>query len=172
MGGNYSVPVYRGARPKPKRRVGRWVMAIALGLGLAYILTRPVMRLRSDPPAGFFEVRRDWDAKRRAAEEQLARAYWETALNSVQWRYSYGTSLPDNPPPEFKLEEKSWQGGVSEPAAATRARYWRQLRRVWVSPQTWEKSYEWDTERLRRSLLSLGAMSKRAVESLLRNFRT
>jgi hypothetical protein len=55
------------------------VAFIAPVLVFIFLSIQPPMRLRPDPPAEFFEVRQDWSAKRRAAEDRLARSYWESA---------------------------------------------------------------------------------------------
>ncbi len=150
--------------PATKRRVGGLSAGLKVGLGLliatALILagihaSRPAgMRLRAEPPAGFFEERPEWSAKQRAREEQLARAYWALALQDVQATYRFGMKLPDDPPAEFKVEEKSVSGSSLKVDPAVRTRYWEKLRRVWVMPEAWEKSPGWNTDWIRSALES------------------
>ena len=117
------------------------VVAVPLFLFIRFSL-RPVMRLPVEPPAGFFVASPDWDARERAQEESLSRAYWGRAVRYVQWRYAFGTTLPEQPVPEFNVS-----GNDPAPTASdSRLRYWRALRSVWAMPQAWQKSYEWDTE--------------------------
>jgi len=155
-----------------KRRTGLWLLAIPLGLFILLSI-RPVMRLRVEPPAEFLDMQFGrWDAKRRAVEERVARAYWERAVQLVQWKHSFGTPLPDNPPPEFNIEGKGFQRGSVEAGPVTRARYWKKLRDAWVLPQAWDKSYEWNTDWIHATLGSLQETARRLVEDILRSFRT
>jgi hypothetical protein len=149
-----------------KRRVGGLSASagVKVGLGLLIALalilagihaSRPAgMRLRAEPPAGFFEERPEWSAKQRAREEQLARAYWALALQDVQATYSFGMKLPDDPPAEFKVEEKSASGSGLKVDPVMRTRYWEKLRRVWVMPKAWEKSPGWSKDSIRSALES------------------
>jgi hypothetical protein len=149
------------AESATKRRVGGLRAGLLVGLGLiatALILvgiyaSRPAgMRLRAEPPAGFFEERPEWSAKQRAREEQLARAYWALAIQDVQATHRFGIKLPDDPPAEFKVEEKSASGSSSKVDPVARTRYWEKLRRVWVVPEAWEKSSAWNTDWIRSTL--------------------
>ena len=112
-----------GVRMKRSRR-GHWGWALLLLLvGLIGFLSyRPVMRLKAELPPGFAEVRKEWNAERRAAEEGTARAYWQLALNVVQSQHAYGTKLPENPFPEFKLDEREFPEGSSEVIAGVAVR--------------------------------------------------
>jgi len=166
---------FRLSKTAPSRRrhgTGLWLLAIPLGLFI-FLSIRPVMRLRVEPPAEFLDMQLGrWDAKRRAAEERVARAYWERAVQLVQWQHSFGAPLPDNPPAEFNIEGKDFQRGSVEAGPVTRARYWKKLREVWALPQAWEKSYDWSTDWVRASLVSLQETARRFVEDILRSFRT
>lgn len=167
-----------GAEPvrlgKPKKRqvkLSGGVVALVIVLGLlAYLSYRPVTRLRPDPPASFLEMRKEWDAKRREAEERAARAYWQQALQVIQVKYEYGTPLPAEPPGEFNLDKKDFPSGSLEASPATRARYWERLRVVWNSPRAWEKSYEWSTAWLGESLVTCEQAVHRFVSSIFGEF--
>ena len=106
-----------------------------------YRSTRPQMRLPAEPPANFLVGRPDWSAKRREAEQRLARAYWDCAVTVVQWRYAYGSILPPTPPAEFRVDA----GTLPKAAAAPESRdyYWQRLREVW--PVAWKEVYGWET---------------------------
>ena len=147
----------------PRRQVGGRRTGLKVGLGVAatalilvgiYASRLSVIRLQAEPPAGFIEERPDWSAKRRAREEQLARAYWERAVRDVQAKYKFGTNLPDEPPAEFTVEEKGLSGSSPKVDPGARARYWVKLRQFWVLPETWEKSSRWNTDWIRRALQS------------------
>jgi hypothetical protein len=159
---------------KPKKHRGKisgGAVALFIFLGvLAFLSHRPVTRLRPDPPASFLEMRKDWDAKRREAEERAARAYWQQALQVIQVKYEYGTPLPAEPPAEFNVEKKDFPSGSLEASPTTRTRYWGRLRVVWNSPQAWEKSYEWSTAWVGESLVSFEQAVYRLVSSVFGEF--
>jgi hypothetical protein len=106
---------------------------------------RPMMYLRTDPPPEFFEGLQDLDSSQRAEEERQARAYWDSAVRHVQMRYEAGTTLPEEPPPDFKVENLRSTSNSPQSDSEARSRYWRKLRQVWKLPQVWQKSYVWDT---------------------------
>ncbi len=156
----------------PKRRVGGLRTGLKLGLGVSaialilvgiYASALPVSRLRAEPPAGFFEERPDSSAKRRAREEQLARAYWECAMQDMQAKYKFGANLPDEPPAEFRVEEKDLSGRSPKVDPVARARYWGKLRQVWVLPEAWEKSSAGNMDWIRSALQSAYSKAKELV---------
>jgi hypothetical protein len=115
-----------------------------LALIFAYRSTRAVMHLQAEPPAEFMDVRPEWDAKQRRIEERLAQAYWQCAVKVMQQRYPFSTLLPGEPPPEFKIDARAFPDlppGIS----LERDRYWQNLRKVWVKPEAWSRTYELDT---------------------------
>jgi hypothetical protein len=133
-----------GVRMRRSRRkhLG-WALLLLLVGVIGFLSHRPVMRLKAELPPGFAEVRKEWNAERRAAEERTARAYWQLALNVVQTQHAYGTKLPENPFPEFKLDERDIPEGSPEASPATRAKYWKRLREAWPLPQAWQQHHEW-----------------------------
>ena len=165
-------PANLGKPPAPKRKgsLALWALGIFLGFFI-YASIRPVMRLRNDPPAEFFEIGADWRPAQRVAEERLARAYWQRAVHSVQWKHSFGTPLPDTAPPEFTIQEKGSQPGTGEASAVVRTRYWQKVRKVWPLPQTWDKSHEWSTAWVGEALLNFQQAARRLVDDILRNFK-
>lgn len=134
------------------RTIDRWLI-VFLGVGVFAVLSvRGVMHLRPDPPPEFLQPDPAWDARRRVQEEELARGYWKSAVGTVQWEYGYGATLPPSPPEDFRIEEQSPHTSGLERDPAVRMRCWTKFRQVWILPQTWEKSYEWDTGWVVRSL--------------------
>jgi hypothetical protein len=121
-----------------------WVFILGLGTFFVFRSAHLIMRLRSDPPLEFVETRPDVKPEQLRAEERLARAYWECAAKTVQARYSYGSNLPAEPLPEFKVDSRT-NPEVSTTAGRSRGRYWKNLRRVWGMPQAWEQTIQWDT---------------------------
>jgi len=139
---------------KPQRSRGNgFAVTLALLLLLVpvgvvvYLSTRPVMRLRAEPPSGFVDSNPKWNAKRAAAEDQIGRAYWDVAVQNIQPMYHYGTNLPASPPVSFQVDPETLAtSGVKVDATAERAHYWQKMRDLWDQPATWEQSYGWNTE--------------------------
>jgi hypothetical protein len=146
-------------------RVAVWLLPIIPVLLFVALSIRPVTELRSDPPSEFFDERQDGDRMGADAEDRLARAYWQSAIRDVQPRHRFGTNLPDEPPQEFKAEGVGTPGGNAGNDADTRSRYWRRLRQVWPQPQSWEKSYVWDTGWIDRAFAFLEQAGRKIVSS-------
>lgn len=137
------------------RTIDRWLLLlIPFGI-FAAISIRPVWRLKVDPPPEFLQPDPSWNAKRRATEEEVARGYWKSAVGAVQWEYGFGSNLPATAPGDFRVEEVNPRMADLPQDAATRARYWAKFRQVWLLPQTWEKSYGWDTGWVLRSIVGV-----------------
>jgi hypothetical protein len=148
MGGDYSTGGRAGIGKG--RRIGiphlRLVLVlVGVALVLAYLFIRSAARLADNPPAEFTNPRAEWDAPRKELERQLALAYWQRAKIDVQYDFLYGSELPEQPPEGFKIDTSQFRG-MPAAVAESRARYWRRLRRVWSRPQSWQTSYEWNTE--------------------------
>ncbi len=120
------------------------VVAIAAAGANVYKSVAQVMVLRPEPPAEYLDVKSGWTSKQRESEASLARAYWETARTISRSTYGFTDRLPDHPHDVFSVDAKSYPSLV-EPASAARARYWRNLQKVWNNPQAWETIYEWHT---------------------------
>lgn len=131
---------------------------------LGYAAFQPKYHLRSQMPRDFIEISDAMPADKRAAEEQIARAYWQCAVTQVQWMYGYGHRLPEKPPAEFAVHSAA--PGNSASAPATRDRYWRRLQRVWYLPTTWEESYGWDLQTMTRSLESGVKWVEKKIQNL------
>ncbi len=172
MGGVYTAPPPKVVKPRRKQKFSPWLLALLPAFVFIYLSTRPVKRLRSKPPAEFFDTTVDRNAKQHQAETQLAQAYWERAVRLVPQKYTFGERLPDDPPPEFSVEEKDFPGMGSESIRAGRARCWRRLHKVWDLPEAWEKSYEWSTDWITTALISFRERAGNVAANVLRNFRT
>jgi|GEM_PF-3860809 len=131
--------------------------AVKVGVSLAavaavfatYFSIRPVTRLRAEPPKEFYDEYLMLDAKRRPAEEILARAYWDCARLEIQGKYAYGRDLPEEPPADFGVDEPALTRAGIRVDPDSRVRYWARLRLVWLLPQAWEQSYGWHTDWMR-----------------------
>ncbi len=158
MAVGFGPPGLRGESPKPRERPAQlaaivrstlraavWVIPVAPILVIVALSIRPVTYLRTDPPTEFFAGLPDSPTAQRATEERIGRAYWDSAVRYVQPKYGFGSDLPDQPLPEFRVEETRARGKSSKSDSDIRERYWRNLRQVWTLPQAWEKSYMWDT---------------------------
>ena len=140
--------VIEGARLRLRRarpiRVGWWMLVLLPVAGVFALCVRPVMRLNAQPPAGFIEVNKEWDATRQSTEDRAARAYWQLAHNLLQWKYAFGTELPAEPVSEFRLDEKDFPRSSVAAAPATRLLYWKKLREVWPQRSAWTRTYIWN----------------------------
>jgi hypothetical protein len=146
-----------------RKTVTLMFVAIVLGI-VAYASFQPTLRLKSEMPAAFVDASSSWSLQKRVQEEKIARAYWQCALNNVQWRYGYGHRLPDDPPPEFLVTAK--EVGTAASDSGSRIRYWHNLQRVWYLPNTWEKGYGWDLNSMSASLQASGARLERYLRSI------
>jgi hypothetical protein len=126
------------------RKIDRLLVLVVPIALFIYASTRPHMRLRADMPPEFAETASSMSPKRRADEEKLASEYWECALTSIQWKYTYGSPLPDSPPAEFRVVANTTTDTETRGASA-RSRYWRRLQKVWLLPSSWVSSHEWST---------------------------
>ncbi len=146
-----------------KRRGTMTMLSVAAGLFLVmtvpplgmYLSTPPPvqMHLQSEMPPDFPDRSPYWSAKHRAKEEETAQAYWRAAAFSLQKRYTVGTVLPADPPPEFQVDTQYAPTGGEGAVTETRARYWEKLRAYWGQRRFWVASQsvkETFGERLRR----------------------
>ncbi len=133
-----------------KRKIDRLlIVVVPVGLFI-YMSTRPHVRLRADMPPEFVDIQTPATQKQRAAEEKLAKGYWSLALTVIQWKYTYGSPLPDSPPEEFRVRVQPAQGsGTSD---SSQARYWHKLQKVWLQPSSWVTSRDWSTDWLTGSI--------------------
>jgi hypothetical protein len=128
------------------KRVGFVVILIALlVVVVAYFAIPTRMELVSTPPSEFLQARSEWDAKRREAEAQLARAYWNCALVTLQWKYPKGVRLPETPPAEFHVDARELADALKL-VPQSRERYWQRLREVWRMRQSWHRVRVWDLD--------------------------
>lgn len=145
-----------------------WLLLILLPLAVVFALCyRPVMRLKPQPPAGFVDVQQGWDATRQATEDRAAQAYWQLAVNLLQWRFPFGTELPADPIAEFRLAEKDFPRSTIAAAPATRIRYWNKVRATWPLSSSWSETYVWNTDWLKESLSSFMEAILRFTDNIL-----
>jgi hypothetical protein len=128
------------------------IAAIALA-AIAYGASRSEFRLRPDMPVEFFDASH-LAPQKRAAEEKIARAYWNSAVKQVQWKYGYGSRLPIDPPPDFSVSTD--EIGPVAKDEAVRRHYWEQLRAAWNLSSAWKTQYELSSISFRQTLRSGG----------------
>lgn len=126
------------------RKVDRLLILIVPAALFVYASTRPHVRLRADMPPEFVDIPASAGPKQREMEEKLASEYWRCVQSSIQWKYTYGSPLPEVPPEDFRVERSAAPG--AESAAASRLRYWRRLEKIWVLPSSWVTSHEWSID--------------------------
>lgn len=130
-------------------KLGLGLGIIALLVMVAYFALSPVIRLRPNPPAAFFDNSPTWTAAQRTRENDVARAYWAVAVTRIAPRYPFGSALPANPPDDFALSETAGPRAATTAGAEARNRYWQNLQAVWAQPQAWERTSNWDIDSLR-----------------------
>jgi hypothetical protein len=115
------------------------IVVLIIFLVLSY---RPKYHLNSKMPEAFFPGRSADSLRVADSDKRLAWAYWESAQMDVQWKYSRNSSLPPEPPAEFRVDMKALGPATADPQV--RVLYWHRLQNVWNSPDTWSTDYQWD----------------------------
>jgi hypothetical protein len=136
------------------RNVDRLLIVVVPVALFVFASTRPIERLRGDMPLNFVDSPPSALPKQRAAEERLARKYWFVTLTAVQWRYTYGSRLPDTPPQDFRVYGDSPSAPL--PLPDSRLRYWHRLQQVWLFPESWTKSRQWSTQWVSDPVMHVG----------------
>jgi len=132
------------------RKIDRALILIIPAALFIYESARPQVRLRAEMPPEFMDAPAHVDPARQAAEERLAHEYWNIALNVIQWKYTYGSPLPNVPPEEFHVTTSSTTKGESD--SSSRLRYWQRLQHVWLLPASWKVQRVWSTSWLTGSI--------------------
>jgi hypothetical protein len=124
------------------RAVGKLlVLVIPVALFISASM-RPVMRLNPEMPRGFVDASAHASAQERAAEERTAHAYWDSVVELIQWKYTFGSSLPDDPPDDFEIGTLA--GVIPNAEEDSRVRYWHRMQKLWNSPDSWITSRQWN----------------------------
>ena len=126
-----------------------------IGLILLFAFSyRPKYHLRSQMPAGFYKASTSSSKLAVESETRIAWAYWESAQMNVQWKYPRNSTLPVDPPAEFRVDAKALGPGASDPIV--RELYWHRLQTIWQTPEAWQEDYGWDFGWLSDPLGSIG----------------
>ncbi len=125
--------------------LNKYLVVLVPAALLLYGTSHPVNRLRTDMPASFVDVPASVTQARRDTAAKVAQAYWNVAVNTIQWQYEFGSSLPADPPDNFQIDLKLFGARPD-----SRSRYWARLRQVWSSPESWRTRLEWSSSRLTR----------------------
>ncbi len=169
----YSQSLDEGLFPpkEPWRKAGlwKWILIIGCVLFFIYRSTLPLVRLQSEPPSEFIG-RHAVDRRQAEPEKVIAQAYWNVAVQSIQWKYSPKRSLPYDPPPNFRINEQSKE--LSDAVNVDRNVYWRRLRDVWQRPDAWRVSYGWNTDWVNRSLMVLQEYANDSLQQFVQQVRT
>jgi len=124
-----------------RRSYDKLLLLLAAATVFCLLSYQPKSRINAQMPPEFLDVSGIRNPRQRMAEERLAKMYWGCVVGNIQWEYTYGSRLPQDPPPEFAPAGAD----ITAVDTATRARYWQKLQEVWYLPTVWEKHYEWDT---------------------------
>jgi hypothetical protein len=120
---------------------GLFLIVTVAPWGEIFSTSPPVqMHLQAQAPSDFADQSPYWSAKRRAKEEETAQAYWQAAASSLQMRYPFGSQLPADPAPEFKVDSQYAPSGRTGTVAETTAHYWDKLRACWSQSRFWVES--------------------------------
>jgi len=138
------------------------IVALVLLVLVSY---RPKYHLRPEMPPGFFSAVETTPAPKHVLEQRVAAAYWESAQMDIQWKYPYSHPLPQDPPPEFKIDAPALGPSASDPV--TRTLYWHRLQQVWYSPEAWTKEYGWDWDWARDPLADVGQWIRNKAASMV-----
>jgi hypothetical protein len=125
-----------------RKKTDKLIYPLFLAALLMFVSYRPKYHLREDMPDDFFSPSTSDSPQKRAQQEKIASAYWESAQMNIQWKFTHGHPLPADVPAEFSIDARTLGPGASDPLA--RLLYWRRLEEVWSRPETWKKQYEWD----------------------------
>ncbi len=140
----YAPAVPQAGRSWVAGKIALGVAATAPTLVFLWLVSRPVMRLRPDPPADFLTVSTGWGERHPNSADKLASAYWDWAALHLARQYPYGSKLPEQPPFGFDVEAKDFPAGVD--ADLSRLSYWNELRKLWVQPQAWTRIEIWNRD--------------------------
>lgn len=125
---------------------------------------RSEFRLRPEMPTVFFDGKH-LAAGKRASEERIARAYWNCAVEQVQWKYGYAHRLPDDPPEEFSVSPALIGPAAND--ASVRRYYWQKLHTAWSISSVWKNNWEFSFVAFRQSLRTGGDWWKELVRSVV-----
>ena len=157
---------------KPRRQPGllynrtfdRLLILLVPVAWFTYSSWQPIYELREDMPPQFVDVPATASAADKARERSVAQAYWELARTAIRPRYTYGSALPADPPPDFSLNSAAAAVPAPSPAkvitanraarksaaglpddSSARDRYWHKLQQVWLEPYIWQSHRQWST---------------------------
>lgn len=156
--------------PGKRKSSGLWIWASAIILGSLFVYrsTRPVMRLRSDPPTSFYDHGRARSHLEREQAHRLANAYWQVAVRRVQPSFSPHRPLPAIPPPQFQIIEQKTKGDLGP--AARREYYWNRLRKVWNQREAWRVSHGWSTGWIESAVNSIPRYTPQWFSDIIEDF--
>jgi hypothetical protein len=131
----------RGAVGMLTLAAGLFLVVTVTPWGAIFSTPEPVqMHLQAQAPSDFADQSPYWSAKHRAKEEETAQAYWQAAASSLQMRYPFGSELPADPAPEFKVDSQYAPTGRAGAVVEMRAHYWEKLRACWSQRRFWIES--------------------------------
>ena len=124
-----------------------------LGVGIFVLVlvslsvdTRTV--LSTNPPADFLSL-----STMEGSRPELATKYWEIAERLIQWKYTFGSALPERPPDDFQtIGAGEKRSDSHEPV---RIAYWNKLREEWGRPDNWHRAFGFDFQWPERSARTL-----------------
>src|SRR2546430_16352210 len=84
-----------------RQKSDKLVILVLLAGLFGFLSYRPKFQINNQVPVEFLSSSDPEPRARTAAEERVAKAYWDCVVNSIQWKYNYGSRLPQDAPAEF-----------------------------------------------------------------------
>src|SRR2546426_8103412 len=123
-----------------KRSSDKLLVVLAVAVAFCLLSYRPRSHINAQMPSEFLDASSVDSPRQRVVEERLAKAYWNCVVNNIQWEYSYGSRLPQDPPPDFVLTRADFAAGDS---LFPRTASLRRGQQVWCLAQTGRKRCQW-----------------------------
>lgn len=115
---------------------------------------RPHSNLQLAMPAAFGQPHAPWTPANHRTADDLALAYWSSAVTLTTNNYNRGDTLPQVPPPQYSVDGNKFGAEANSPRV--RDFYWSKLQEAWTNPASWERHYEWDVHWFSGAVMGIG----------------
>src|SRR5215467_7183591 len=93
---------------------------------------RPHSNLQLGMPATFAQPAAPWTPTNHKTSQELAVAYWSSAVTLTTNNFNRGDTLPQDPPPQYSVDAVQFGGEANGPRV--REFYWSKLQQAWTNP--------------------------------------
>lgn len=115
---------------------------------------RPHSNLKLAMPVSFGQPAAPWTPPNHKTQQDLANAYWSSAVTLTTNNFNRGDNLPQDPPPQYSVSPTEFGSDANSPRV--RAFYWSKLQQTWTNSDSWERHYEWDVHWLSGAITDIG----------------